>query len=80
MNEQSINIAIRGDYIELYKLLKLADLAASGGEAKYMISQGLVRVNGEVETRKRRKTGAGDTVDYNGGRIRVIFATEKKSY
>ncbi|MCI5142794.1 MAG: RNA-binding S4 domain-containing protein [Candidatus Electrothrix sp. ATG1] len=64
-------ISIRDDYIELYKLLKLADLAASGGEAKYMISEGMVRVNGEPETRKRRKTRVGEKVQCNGVEIEV---------
>lgn len=77
MNEQGITISIRDEYIELYKLLKLANLAASGGEAKYIISEGLVSVNGEVDTRKRRKTRAGDTVVYEGGRITVVFAAGK---
>ncbi|MCI5148966.1 MAG: RNA-binding S4 domain-containing protein [Candidatus Electrothrix sp. MAN1_4] len=74
---KSITISIRDDYIELYKLLKLANLAASGGEAKYMISEGLVRVNGEVETRKRRKTRMADTVEYGGERVTVVSATKK---
>ena len=77
MIDQSITISIRDEYIELYKLLKLTDLAASGGEAKYMISQGLVRVNGEVDTRKRRKTRGGDTVEYEGERITVVSAVGK---
>ncbi|MCI5193873.1 MAG: RNA-binding S4 domain-containing protein [Candidatus Electrothrix sp. AU1_5] len=72
--EQGITVAIRDEYIELYKLLKLANLAASGGEAKYMISEGLVRVNGEVDTRKRRKTRVGDTVEYEGGLVMVVSA------
>ncbi len=62
-------LAITGPYIELYKILKLENLAASGGEAKFLISDGLVRVNGQVETRKRRKTVAGDIVEYNGEQI-----------
>jgi ribosome-associated protein len=72
ITKQSITISIRDEYIELYKLLKLANLAASGGEAKYMISEGLVRVNGEVESRKRRKTRVDETVQCNGVEIRVI--------
>ncbi|MCI5130825.1 MAG: RNA-binding S4 domain-containing protein [Candidatus Electrothrix sp. EH2] len=76
MNEQSMTVAIRTDYIELYKLLKLADAAASGGEAKYMISQGMVSVNGEPESRKRRKIVARDTVQYDGGRVTVVSAKE----
>ncbi len=70
--EQSITISIRDEYIELYKLLKLANVAASGGEAKYMISEGLVQVNGEPESRKRRKTRVDETVQCNGVEIRVI--------
>ncbi|CAK8724315.1 MAG: RNA-binding S4 domain-containing protein [Candidatus Electrothrix sp. AX5] len=72
MSDQNITISIRDEYIELYKLLKLANVAASGGEAKHMISEGMVRVNGEPETRKRRKTRVGETVQCNGVEIRVI--------
>ena len=64
-------LSINGPYIELYKILKLENIAASGGEAKYLISEGLVRVNGLVETRKRRKTAAGDIVEYNGEQIMI---------
>ncbi|MCI5150523.1 MAG: RNA-binding S4 domain-containing protein [Candidatus Electrothrix sp. MAN1_4] len=62
-----LTVTIRDEYIELYKLLKLANLADSGGQAKYVISEGFVRVNGEMDTRKRRKTRVGDTVEYGGG-------------
>ena len=65
-------IAIRDNYIELYKILKRENMAASGGEAKYLISEGMVQVNGEVETRKRRKTVAGDVVECNGERVMVV--------
>ena len=67
-------LSITGPYIELYKILKLENLAASGGEAKYLISEGLVLVNGQVETRKRRKTVAGDIVEYNGQQIKIVSA------
>ncbi len=66
-------LAITGPYIELYKILKLENLAASGGEAKYLIGEGMVLVNGQVETRKRRKTVAGDIVEYNGEQIMLIM-------
>ncbi len=46
-------------------------MAASGGEAKTVIAEGLVRVNGESETRKRRKILAGDIVEFAGDRIEV---------
>ncbi|MFT5506599.1 MAG: ribosome-associated protein, partial [Gammaproteobacteria bacterium] len=51
---------IKGDFVELYKILKFEGLANSGGQAKLMIGDGLVSVNGDVETRKRRKIVAGD--------------------
>ena len=63
--------AITTDYIELDKLLKRENLTASGGEARYLISQGVVRVNGQVEMRKRRKCYPGDLVEYGGVQLRV---------
>ena len=63
---------IRDDFIELYKILKRENMAASGGEAKCLINDGLVQVNGKVEFRKRRKTVAGDVVEYNGERVMVV--------
>lgn len=65
-------LAIRDDYIELYKILKIENMAASGGEAKFLISEGLVLVNNQVETRKRRKTVPGDIVEYNGEQVQII--------
>ena len=49
-------------YIELNNLLKRFNWVASGGEAKTMIKEGQVTVNGEAETRVRKKMFAGDTV------------------
>jgi len=46
-------LEIKEEPIELYKILKFENMVNSGGEAKYVISQGQVMVNGEVETRKR---------------------------
>jgi len=63
--------SITTEYIELDKLLKRENLAASGGEARYLISQGLARVNGVVETRKRRKLYPGDLISFNGVEMRV---------
>lgn len=72
--ESALQVHIAREPIELYQLLKLAELAASGGEAKFAISQGLVRVNGQVETRKRKKIGTGDLVEFAGNRLRIICA------
>ncbi|MBI3510156.1 MAG: RNA-binding S4 domain-containing protein [Bacteroidetes bacterium] len=53
---------IEGDHIELIQLLKVIGLADTGGQAKVMVEEGLVKVNGEVELRKRAKLRAGDRV------------------
>ena len=52
--------------INLTQVLKLAGCVQSGGEAKMVIAEGLVRVNGQVELRKRRQMKAGDTVAIGG--------------
>jgi ribosome-associated protein len=64
--------AIRGEYIELDKLLKAARLCGTGGEAKMVISEGLVTVDGETELRLRRKVRPGMTVSYNGQSVSVV--------
>ena len=55
-------VPIRDETIRLGQLLKLADLVDAGSEAKQVLADGLVRVNGEVETRRGRQLVAGDTV------------------
>lgn len=53
---------MQDEYIELQQFLKLANLVETGGQAKAMIQAGEVLVNGEVETRRRRKLRVGDRV------------------
>ena len=60
------------DHIELYKLLKFLSITASGGEAKHLIDQGAVEVNGALETRKRRKLVVGDHVACAQASIRIV--------
>ena len=67
---------IQQEFIELYKILKFENLVQSGGEAKFVISEGLVRVNGEVETRKRKKIYSGDLIEFGNHKIHV--KTNKK--
>ena len=67
---------IQQEFIELYKILKFENLVQSGGEAKFVISEGLVRVNGEVETRKRKKIRSGDLIEF--GEYKIYFKTDKK--
>jgi ribosome-associated protein len=57
-----MNLKVRGEYITLGQLLKVAGLAGTGGEAKFLLSEGGVTVNGEAEDRRGRKLRPGDTV------------------
>ncbi len=59
------------DFIELNRLLKRMNLVNSGGEAKILIQDGEVRVNGLVETRVRKKLRAGVRVDFRGQTVLV---------
>lgn len=73
MASDDINdISIRDDMIRLGQLLKLANLAEDGIEAKEYIENGLVQVNGEIETRRGRQLHAGDTVTVNGETVRIV--------
>ncbi len=67
-------IAIDTDHIKLDSLLKLANLVMSGGEAKQVIQDGLVTVNGQVETRRGRKLYPGDRIGCVGGAEVVVAA------
>ena len=67
MSSQSEQIVfIEKEPVELYKILKFENLAASGGEAKHLIQEGMVKVNGEVETRKRKKIFHADVIEAQG--------------
>lgn len=69
MTEQ---IAIASDFIKLDSLLKLGNLVMSGGEAKQVIIDGQVRVNGQIESRRGRKLYPGDTVSYAGSSYELV--------
>lgn len=63
---------LRGtEYIELIKLLKLLRIAESGGQAKMMVEDGEVKLNGQTEYRKRAKLRVGDVVETQGKRIDI---------
>ncbi|MCD6535059.1 MAG: RNA-binding S4 domain-containing protein [Deltaproteobacteria bacterium] len=66
------NFPISDEYIELNKLLKASGLCDTGGQAKMVIEDQLVTVNGEIETRKRRKIRDGMTVKYGTQNIAVV--------
>ena len=61
-----------GEYVELNQLLKLCGLVDSGGAGKAVVASGAVRVDGAVELRKTCKIRAGQVVELDGARIRVI--------
>lgn len=68
---QEFGLAAR-DYIELHNLLKITGLCNSGGQAKHLIAEGLVSVDGKVETRKRCKIRPAQCVEFNGESIKVV--------
>ncbi len=77
MNKSSkIIAALKEEFVELYKILKFEGLVDSGGMAKQIIADGQVIVNGEVETRKRKKIIAGDKIEFSGQSIEVLGKTD----
>ena len=59
--------------VELFKILKFEGMVGSGGEAKLVIADGMVLVNGEVETRKRKKIMSGEIIEFGQDIIRIEF-------
>ncbi len=72
-----MEFALKDEYIELCKLLKAANLVMSGGEGKEVVAQGLVSVDGQLESRKRAKIRAGQTVEFAGETIQVVVGPAK---
>lgn len=70
-----IEVEITKEPVELYKILKFEGLVQSGGEAKMVIADGHVSVNGEVETRKRRKIVDGDRIEFSDVTLKIHFAS-----
>ncbi len=66
------DVAIGDDTIRLGQLMKLANVADSGGDAKSLLAAGEVQVNGEVETRRGRQLRRGDQVVLLGQHLRVV--------
>lgn len=64
-------VEITVEPVELYKILKFEGMASSGGEAKSIVAEGRVMVNGKVETRKRRKIVSGDVIENAGEKILI---------
>jgi len=66
-------VEITSEPVELYKILKFEGMTSSGGEAKLVIEQGQVLVNGKVETRKRKKIVSGDVIEFASEQISIKF-------
>ena len=64
-------IKLKEEYIKLGQALKVANIVGSGAEAKFLIADGLIKVNGEAEVRRGRKLYDGDVISYNGNDVRI---------
>ena len=73
---EPVDVPIRDKAIRLGQFLKLANLVESGAEAKPVIAEGKVRVNGEVDTRRGRQLRRGDVVELGGLAARVVDEAE----
>jgi len=68
------SVKIRTEYVTLAQLLKMADVVATGGEAKWLLGEGQIEVNGAVETQRGKKLRDGDVVTLPDGSTVTVFA------
>lgn len=67
-------VEISKEPVELYKILKFEGLVSSGGEAKSVIDDGHVLLNGAVETQRRKKIVSGDTIEFMDEKLTIVLA------
>jgi ribosome-associated protein len=67
-----LEFKLKAEFIELDNLLKAQGLVSSGAEARQVISTGLLKVNGQIETRIRRKLRSGDSVEFGEQQITIV--------
>ncbi len=65
-------IRLRDEYIKLGQVLKAAGLVESGVDAKFVIQDGLVKVNGQVDTQRGKKLYEGDIVEFKNSQIKIV--------
>ena len=65
-------IKIETEFIKLEQIMKFASMVHTGGEAKMLINQGLVLVNGEICTQRGKKIRSGDVIEFDGETYKVI--------
>lgn len=71
-------LTIRDEYIKLGQALKLAGLVSSGIDAKIVIQEGQVKVDGETDTRRGRKLYDGMTLEWKGEKVRIVSPVKQK--
>ncbi|PKL39367.1 MAG: RNA-binding protein [Candidatus Riflebacteria bacterium HGW-Riflebacteria-1] len=71
-SNKPLTFELTEDFIELIKLLKFVGICQTGGQAKLAVENGLVKVDGEVESRKRRKLRKGMRVEIEGQTVLVV--------
>ena len=76
MSETYLVIELNHQPVELCKLLKIANLVSGGGEAKVVISEGYVLLNGDVEYQKRKKVYHEDVIEFNGEVVQLLINEE----
>ena len=69
-------VTINKEPVELFKLLKFEGLVGSGGEAKMMVADGMVKLNGQVEIQKRKKVVSGDVIEFNGETMKLELSVD----
>ncbi|MGX1640015.1 RNA-binding S4 domain-containing protein [Sphingobacterium sp.] len=62
---------LEGDYIQLIQLLKVMNWVEHGAMAQWVVEEGLVKYNGQVDYRKRLKVKVGDVVEFDGNKVKV---------
>ena len=77
MTRETLSVGDRE--INLTQVLKLANWVENGGQAKALIADGMVRVNGDVELRKRRQMAVGDVVELEGGPSLILVRAEEST-
>lgn len=65
-------VVIKDEFIKLGQAMKLAGLVSNGVDAKIVIQDGEVKLNGEVETRRGKKVYNGDVIEFNGSQVKVV--------
>lgn len=67
-----MELKLRDEFIKLGQALKAAGLVGSGVDAKIVIQDGMVKVNGEVETRRGKKLYDGDVIEFEGEKVSIV--------